>query len=172
MVADHLLSLGHGAAVVVGASPTLGSSKQRVAGFQSAWKKGTGLPARVVMGAFNEASGIAAVATLSGAIRAGEITAIFAVNDLCALGVLEGLRQAKVSVPGDCSVVGFDDVMAARHANPSLTTVRQDAVGMGARAASALLDRITERTDDDCHRTALPVNLIVRDSTSTSRSTG
>jgi DNA-binding LacI/PurR family transcriptional regulator len=71
-------------------------------------------------------------------------------------------------VPAACSVVGFDDIYSARHVTPGLTTVRQDAVGMGAQAAEALLAILGHADAGDGVRTGrrvLPVALIERETT-------
>lgn len=77
-------------------------------------------------------------------------TAIFAFNDLSAMGAIVALREAGLDVPGQVSVVGFDDVMGASTNNPPLTTVHQPLQEMGRVAATALLQRIrNQRTASD-----------------------
>lgn len=167
--AEHLLALGHRRAVVIGVNRELPSSAERLDGFQRQWTAATGEPALVIEGSFDEDSGTRAAADLVPAIRAGEITALFAMNDLNALGAMKVLRDAEIDVPGTCSVVGFDDFVAARHAFPPLTTIRQDATQMGTQAARALL---TELSGGQAQRhTTLPVELVVRSSTATAPTT-
>jgi LacI family transcriptional regulator len=69
-------------------------------------------------------------------------SAVFAFNDLSAMGAIVALREAGVDVPTEVSVLGFDDVVGAATNNPPLTTVRQPLQEMGRAAASALLQRI------------------------------
>ncbi len=69
-------------------------------------------------------------------------SAIFAFNDLSAMGAIVALREAGVDVPSEVSVLGFDDVVGAATNNPPLTTVRQPLQEMGRAAATALLQRI------------------------------
>jgi LacI family transcriptional regulator len=69
-------------------------------------------------------------------------SAIFAFNDLSAMGAIVALREAGVDVPTEVSVLGFDDVVGAATNNPPLTTVRQPMREMGRAAATALLQRI------------------------------
>ena len=77
------------------------------------------------------------------ALAAGApFTAIFAFNDLSAMGAIVALREAGIDVPTQCSVLGFDDVVGAATNNPPLTTVRQPLQEMGRAAATALLQRI------------------------------
>jgi LacI family transcriptional regulator len=70
-------------------------------------------------------------------------TALFAFNDISAIGAIKALSEANVNVPKDVSVVGFDDVQSAAYQNPALTTVRQPLRDMGALAAKTLLNRIS-----------------------------
>ncbi len=72
-------------------------------------------------------------------------TAIFAFNDLSAMGAIVALREAGLEVPAQVSVVGFDDVVGAATNNPPLTTVRQPLQEMGRAAATALLQRIRDQ---------------------------
>jgi DNA-binding LacI/PurR family transcriptional regulator len=79
--------------------------------------------------------------------RKGPFTALFAYNDISAIGSIRALQEAGLRVPEDVSVVGFDDIRIAVHNNPSLTTVRQPLQKMGEIAARALLERIEEHED-------------------------
>jgi LacI family transcriptional regulator len=90
-------------------------------------------------------------------------TAIFAASDMMALGVIRAAGESGLSVPQDLSLVGFDDVLLARHVHPPLTTIRQDKAGLGAAAATALLKQV-DRTDGAVPPT-LPVELVIRGST-------
>ena len=69
-------------------------------------------------------------------------TALFAFNDISAMGAIRALREAKLLVPSPVSVVGFDDIQSAAYQNPALTTVRQPLREMGRIAAETLLGRI------------------------------
>jgi DNA-binding LacI/PurR family transcriptional regulator len=77
--------------------------------------------------------------------RRRKFTAVFAYNDISAIGAIWAFREAGLRVPRDISVVGFDDIPAAAFANPSLTTVRQPLLRMGQIAAQTLIERIEER---------------------------
>jgi DNA-binding LacI/PurR family transcriptional regulator len=74
-------------------------------------------------------------------------TALFAYNDISAIGSIRAFQEAGLRVPEDISVVGFDDIRIAVHNNPSLTTVRQPLQKMGEIAARTLLNRIEEHED-------------------------
>ena len=90
-------------------------------------------------------------------------TAIFCASDQTALGLMAGLIEGGASVPGDVSVVGFDDIAVASHVVPALTTVRQPRAEIGERAARLLLRRLDGETGEE--RVVLPVTLIPRAST-------
>ncbi len=77
-------------------------------------------------------------------LHSGEpFTALFAFNDISAIGAIQALREAGRRIPEDVSVVGFDDIQSAAFQNPGLTTVRQPLREMGVIAAETLLRRIT-----------------------------
>ncbi|GHJ41351.1 LacI family DNA-binding transcriptional regulator [Streptomyces sp. TS71-3] len=106
-------------------------------------------------------------------------TAFFAFNDPAAFIVLDEVAQHGLRVPEDIAVVGFDDIEAASHVRPSLTTVRQPFVEMGKRAARMLLDLVEPAAGTPGggaagpphERVVLPTELIARASTGPSRST-
>src|SRR6201988_1254455 len=79
--------------------------------------------------------------------RGRPFTALFAYNDVAAIGAIHALQEAGLRVPEDVSVVGFDDIRIAVHNNPSLTTVRQPLQKMGEIAARTLLNRIEDHED-------------------------
>jgi len=93
-------------------------------------------------------------------------SALFAFNDISAMGAIRALREAKLRVPRDVSVVGFDDIQSAAYQNPALTTVRQPLREMGRIAAETLLRRI-RRPGSDSHggETMVEPKLIVRETT-------
>jgi len=92
-------------------------------------------------------------------------TALFAFNDISAMGAIRALREAKWHVPEDVSVVGFDDIQSAAYQNPPLTTVRQPLREMGHIAAETLLHRI-RGTGADCGGDIMvEPNLIIRETT-------
>lgn len=95
--------------------------------------------------------------------RAPEVTAIFACNDNCAIGVMNAVREMGLHVPGDVSVVGFDDIDLAQEVMPALTTIHVDKVLMGAMALRHLRDR-AEEPDRPALKTLVTTQLIERDS--------
>jgi len=93
-------------------------------------------------------------------------TAMFAFNDITAIGAIHALKEAGLDVPNDVSVVGFDDIQSAAFQNPALTTVRQPLRTMGKIAAETLLNRIGSRqTDCSPNSVVVEPELIVRGST-------
>ncbi len=92
-------------------------------------------------------------------------TALFAFNDVSAIGAMRAFAEAGLRVPGDVSVVGFDDIVSAAFQNPRLTTVRQPLHEMGQKAAAALLERLGERETPSAHAVTIEPTLVVRDST-------
>jgi DNA-binding LacI/PurR family transcriptional regulator len=91
-------------------------------------------------------------------------TALFAYNDISALGAIRAFQEAGLRVPQDISVIGFDDIQGAAFSNPGLTTVRQPLADMGRLAAQALLSRIEGATDCPAEIPIEP-ELVVRQST-------
>jgi len=91
-------------------------------------------------------------------------TALFAYNDISALGAIRAFQEAGLRVPRDISVIGFDDIQAAAHNIPSLTTVRQPLAQMGRIAAQTLLQRI-EGKQDYPSEIAIEPELVERQST-------
>jgi len=77
-----------------------------------------------------------------------EFTAVFCSNDQTALGLMHAFREADVRVPGDISVVGFDDIPDAAHYWPPLTTIRQDFAEIGRRAVALVLAQLSAEGDD------------------------
>jgi DNA-binding LacI/PurR family transcriptional regulator len=97
-------------------------------------------------------------------VLAGGVTAVLAYNDLVAAGILSRLAQLGVDVPGELSVVGFDDIPLAAMLTPALTTVAAPTVQAGAAAVQALLSRL-EQPDAPPSLQRLPAALVVREST-------
>jgi DNA-binding LacI/PurR family transcriptional regulator len=92
-------------------------------------------------------------------------SAIFAFNDISAIGAIRALREMGLRVPEDVSVVGFDDIQSAAFQNPGLTTVRQPLRKMGKIAAETVLRRITRDGMDHPKEITVEPELVVREST-------
>jgi len=96
--------------------------------------------------------------------RKNPFTALFAYNDLSAIGTIWAFRDAGLDVPGDISVVGFDDIPMAVFSNPELTTIRQPLQQMGRIAAKTLIDQI-ERKAEFQPEIVIEPELVIRAST-------
>jgi DNA-binding LacI/PurR family transcriptional regulator len=93
-----------------------------------------------------------------------QFTALVCFNDIAAIGAIRAMRERRLRVPEDISIVGFDDIQAAAFQNPSLTTIRQPLRHMGAAAAKILLRRIRGQGGDPETVPVLP-DLVIREST-------
>jgi DNA-binding LacI/PurR family transcriptional regulator len=99
-----------------------------------------------------------------------DFTAIFCFNDIAAIGAIRALTEAGLRVPGDVSVVGFDDIQSAAFCTPSLTTVRQPLNEMGKRGARILLERIANPGAEELVAdVVMQPELVVRESTGKAR---
>jgi DNA-binding LacI/PurR family transcriptional regulator len=140
LAVDHLVSLGHRAIVHVDGGKQSGSA-YRSRGYRQAMRRhGLDQEIRILPGDHTEESGAAAARQLM--TRDPLPTAIFASNDRCAHGVLVTLVRAGLNVPGDVSVVGFDDSGLARLSFIELTSVRQDVFRMAEYAVEAIIERL------------------------------
>jgi LacI family transcriptional regulator len=97
-------------------------------------------------------------------LAASGFTALVAFNDISAMGAIRALQDLDLNVPGDVSVIGFDDIQAAAYTLPRLTTIRQPLVEMGRIAARRLLDRIHEASFPEGDIVVQP-ELVIREST-------
>ncbi len=121
---DHLLTAGHRRILYLGGDPAMSTAEQRRAGYLQALRA-HGVPYAEeldVPGTYTRASGYD---RMRDALKADlDFTAVFAGTDMVATGVLAALREAGLDVPGDISVMGFDDVPFAADLSTSLTTLR------------------------------------------------
>lgn len=99
-----------------------------------------------------------------------DFTAVFCFNDIAAIGAIRALTEEGLSVPGDVSIVGFDDIQTAAYSTPSLTTVRQPLYEMGKRGARLLLERIANPGATElAAEVVMQPELVVRESTGKAR---
>ena len=159
----HLLELGHRTVHHVAGPADSQEARGRVDGWRSELEA-VGAPVPdLLQGDWTPDSGHAAGRCLAARMRAGEpVTAVFAANDQMALGLLAALHEEGLSVPGDVSLVGFDDLPEAPYFTPPLTTVRQDFAELGRRGVQLVLARLA---GTDLHPEPVPPALIVRSST-------
>jgi LacI family transcriptional regulator len=167
LAGEHLARLGHRRNLVVDGPAELRSAIDRGRGFRGALD-----PASVEIGAvtgdYRATSATEAVAAeLAG--RGPWFTAVFAANDLMALGALEALTAAGLRVPEDVSVVGFDDTVLASIVRPALTTIRQPVYRMGWVAADRLAGALDADNPPEPCKTVLDVELVARQTTAAPR---
>jgi DNA-binding LacI/PurR family transcriptional regulator len=167
LAVDHLVSLGHRAIVHVDGGKLPGSV-YRSRGYRHAMRRHElHQEIRVLPGDHTEESGAAAARRLMKEDRLP--TAIFASNDRCAHGALVTLVRAGFDVPGDVSVVGYDDSGVARLSFIDLTTVRQDVSRMAELAVQSIVERLDEGRVTP-KEMALEPTLVIRGTTSAPRS--
>ncbi len=165
LVVDYLAGLGHSRIVHIDGGSGGGADRRRQ-GYVSAMER-AGLEPWVVAGDYTEASGSAVVQQLLADRRPP--TAIYAANDLSAVGVLGQLADAEVEVPDDISLVGYDNTFVSALRHIDLTTVDQPKVDMGRRALELGLNRL-ETGRDSVEVIVLQPELVVRTSSGPPRS--
>jgi LacI family transcriptional regulator len=160
----HLLALGHRRIGLIAGPEQILCSRARLDGYRAAMDAaGVQIdPELIRYGNFHVEAGIREGCALLD--LPDPPTAIFACNDLQALGVYQAAREARLHIPDDLSVVGFDDLPVAPWVGPPLTTVRQPLVQM-AVAATRLLLRLAKGEQPSQTRVELATELIVREST-------
>lgn len=162
LAVHHLAELKHRRIAHIAGPSGVALSRERREGYLKALAA-SGLAhddVLLVESEFSEQGGAEAFAELDR--RGGHPTAVFAADDLIAIGVLSAARLSGRTVPDDLSVVGFDDMLPARFAVPPLTTVRQDAVAMADYAVQVMASPTAKRQR---RKVVLPVSLVIRGST-------
>jgi DNA-binding LacI/PurR family transcriptional regulator len=141
LATEHLLSLGHRTIVHLDGRRAPGAAERRQ-GFLGTMQALDLIDrAQLIPGGLSEADGVSAAGRFL-AERSGEHTAVFAFNDRCAIGFLQTVRDAGVRVPGDLSLVGYDNSRLAHASWTRLTTVGQDTVALAEGAVLRALARI------------------------------
>ena len=136
---EHLIGLGHSDILHLAGPQDWIEAESRMRGYLDALREADLPTFPPIRGDWSADFGYFAGQELS---RRRDFTAVFAANDLMAIGLLHGFRDAGIRVPEDVSVVGFDDVPVAAHVAPTLTTVHQDFPELGRRAVKILLAQI------------------------------
>lgn len=160
----HLIRLGHRRIGFIAGPETSSNAHDRLEGYRRGLAEaGIGFdPVLVVSGGFEEAGGRRAMRELLQLNP--RPTALFAANDVMALGAMKAVKRAGLRVPEDVALVGFDDVPLAQHVEPALTTVHQPIYQVGRRAAETLLSHISEGEDARPVRHVVRTRLVVRES--------
>ena len=156
----HLAAAGRERIAFIGGPPGNDEAQERQRGYRAGLRAGT----REILldGDFTEASGHAAGQRI--AQMASRPRAVFAANDMMAIGCLAALAEAGLQVPDDIALGGFDDIPIARYVTPTLTTIRVPIAALGAAALDALVKTIKQPTPTSPYMTVLPVELVVRGS--------
>ncbi len=169
-LAQLLIRLGHQQIAMITGPKDVSTSLDRVAGYKRALVE-AGLQGneQIYYGTFSEESGYEF--TKQAMTQSTKPTAIFGANNFIAIGISKALRDLKVDVPGDVSVVAFDDFPESMLVAPFLTFVEQPAYEMGRIATELLLKRISGELNGGCQKLVLPTNVIERGSTGPNRNT-
>jgi LacI family transcriptional regulator len=165
LAVEHLYKLGHRKIAFVTGEMYETNAIDRLNGYKKTLED-FGLPFRkewVINGKFSKDT---AYESSKGLLNSKKIpTAIFCSDDYMAIGVIDRIKEAGLSVPEDISVIGFDDIELSSYIKPSLTTIRQPIHEIGKKSAELLLDLIECRKKTPI-REILDVELIIRESTS------
>ncbi|GAA2849686.1 LacI family DNA-binding transcriptional regulator [Pseudonocardia halophobica] len=165
LAVDHLVDLGHTRIAHVDGGRAPGAAERRRGYREALDHHGLADQALIVPGGLTEDDGAAAARELI----AARPTAVTVFNDRCATGVLDVLRREGVAVPGDMSVVGFDDSSLARLSHVALTTVAQDAGRITALAVARAVARLDGDAAADEREQVIPPHLVVRSTTAAPR---
>src|SRR5574339_1141960 len=161
---EYLIKLGHRRIGFITGSMDLGAALDRLEGYQSALRVHhiPEDPRLIYEGTFFQPDGYVGGSALLD--LESPPTAIFASNDVMAMGAMDAIRSRGLRVPEDVSIIGFDDIPQAAMVRPALTTVRQPLEQMGRLATQMLIDQL-KYPEKEIGRVELPTQLIVRDST-------
>ena len=158
---EHLVASGHRRIAFIAGPQDNFDAHERLRGYREALQRLLpGAQEWVLPGDFDEASGHRAGRELLAASPRPD--AVFAANDMMALGCLFAFAQAGVRVPADIALAGFDDIPLARYVHPALTTIRVNIAELGARAARLLIAKVAGEATNES--SVLMTELIVRES--------
>lgn len=160
---NYLISLGHRAIGFITGVLDFGCSLERLEGYKVALKKhGIAFTNNyVIPGDFTESSGYTSAKALMNQVAPP--TAIFCSNDDMAIGAMRAIQDMGLRVPGDVSIIGFDDISKASMVYPPLTTIRQPLFKMGETAANLVVDLINgTKINKTC--VVLQTELVIRGS--------
>ena len=160
VMVDHLLGLGYQRIAHVTGPEDNYESGERLRGFRDALGRVRSARALVIRGSFTEESGYLAGRQIAAATPRPD--AIFAANDMMAIGCLFALTEAGIRVPEDIALAGFDDIPIARYVTPPLTTVRAQTTELGRQSLEELVRVIAEPGRTSRERRTLETQLIIR----------
>lgn len=160
MATQHLIDQGHTEIMHISGPQDWIEAEARMQGFLDAVNHSDLRTRAPILGDWSAHFGYYAGLEL---LRFRDFTAVFAGNDQMALGFSHACREMGLSIPGDISIVGFDDIPEAAHFYPPLTTVRQNFPEIGRRAVSLLLGEL--RGDEGLNHDPILPELVIREST-------
>jgi LacI family transcriptional regulator len=141
---EHLVSQGHRRIAMIAGPTDNFDADERLRGYRDALARSVpGSEALVLEGDFSEKSGYTAGSAIARMPRLPD--AVFAANDMMALGCLFALNEAGLKIPDDIALAGFDDIPMARFVSPPLTTMRVNIAELGERAARALIAQLSDQ---------------------------
>ena len=154
----HLVASGRQRVAFITGAQGNDEAAQRLAGYRAGLKPG--MREMVFDGDFSEEAGWAAGRRIAN--HKPRPDAVFAANDMMAVGCMAALHEAGLRVPDDIAVVGFDDIPIARYVTPALTTIRVPIAALGAAALDALVKAVETPQSQARHTVVTPVELVVR----------
>ncbi|AVX23411.1 LacI family DNA-binding transcriptional regulator [Pseudomonas syringae] len=160
----HLLDLGHRAIACIGGPVHSTVAEMRLAGYRRALQQAS-VQVRAEWSLHSEFTSSAGHGAACQLLAERPPTAIFAGNDVIAIGVLRAAAERLIRVPQDLSVIGFDDIQMSRYVYPALTTVGQSIMQLGETAAEMLLSRITTPHGLPAEKRLVTPSVVVREST-------
>ena len=164
LATEYLISHGHRKIAMIGGPCSTTPGKKRADGYRAALTKGeiTFLNEYFIESDFSEAGGYAAMSQLL-EIDAPP-TAVFVANNLMTMGALHALRDRGVSVPGEISIIGFDDLECAELINPPLTVIARDARLQGSQAMDLMIKHLNHGRATPPEHSMVDVHLVERGS--------
>lgn len=170
MAVKHLIDHGHKRIAILSSSPQFSSFEERQKGYENALKdNGLDIDKALIKEGDPRSSETARLLTKELLELDRPPTAIFATNNLMTLGVLEAVNAAKLKIPADISIIGFDDMPWAKAITPPLTVIKQPGYEMGRRAAELMFQRIDDPKREPVQIIMEPT-IIVRESTGKNKS--
>ena len=161
----YLISLGHkDIACITNAPPEYTSAPERIKGYKNALLKQE-IPINEALIRYADFDPDSGYECMKSILQSGEkFSAVFVASDNVAIGAKSALRDARLHIPDDISIVGFDDIPWAKYSDPPLTTVQLPAESIAQSACTLLLNLINDGDRDKQHQIILDTELIIRKS--------
>jgi LacI family transcriptional regulator, repressor for deo operon, udp, cdd, tsx, nupC, and nupG len=172
MATDHLIRLGHTRIAKITGPMHNPLSRDRLAGFRQSMNQAKLKvdDELIVNGDFSAPSGYAAMKNILG--KQVRPTGVFCSNDEMAIGAVRAIKETRLKIPRDISIIGFDDIRFSGYCDPPLTTIHQPQAAIGEMAMQLMIEMLqneVDRAGDAVRTIVLPHSLIVRTSTGRAR---